>query len=70
MKYKRVDLKKSFYVSRGELINYTIKVLNTGDLEDPKTSFDTKSEPKYLNETEAKSEVKKYILSTRVIQYI
>ena len=39
-------------------------------MEDPKSSFDTKNEPKYSNETEAKSEVKKAILPSRGSQYI
>ena len=39
-------------------------------MEYPKASFDTKNEPKYLNEAGAKSEVKKAILSSRVMQYI
>ena len=39
-------------------------------MEDPKDSFDTKNEQKYLNETEAKSEFKKSILATRVRRYI
>ena len=61
-----------------KIINYTIKYLkNTEDvlvlvqeMEDTKDSFDTKNEPKDLNEAEANSEVKKYILAARVRQYI
>ena len=63
---------------RENLINYTIKELNktkdvlvlVQDTEDPKSSFDTKNETKYLNESEAKSEVKNSILATRVRKYI
>ena len=40
------------------------------DMEDPKAYFNIKNEPKYLNKTEAKSEVKKGILSAIVRQYI
>ena len=40
------------------------------DMESLKASFDTKNEPKDLNESEAKSEVKKAILDTIVRQYI
>ena len=40
------------------------------DMEDPKASFDTKNEPKHLDETEAKSEVKKAILAVRVRHYV
>ena len=39
-------------------------------MEDPKASFDTKKEPKYLNKTETRSEVKKYILAKIVSRYI
>ena len=39
-------------------------------MEDPKVSFDAKNEPKYLDETEAKSEVMKDILTSIVRQYI
>ena len=39
-------------------------------MEDPKASFDTQNELKYLNETEAKYEVKKAILAARLSQYI
>ena len=39
-------------------------------MEYPKSSFDTKNEPKYVNGAEAKSEVKKSILAARVRQYI
>ena len=50
-----------------KIIDYTIKQLNKSkdilvlvqDMKYPKASFETKSEPKYLNETETKSEVKK-----------
>ena len=60
------------------LINYTIKESNNSnyvlvlvqDMEYPKASFDTKNGPKYLNETEAKSEFKKYVLDERVRKYI
>ena len=40
------------------------------DMEDPRDSFDTKNEPKYLNESESKYEVKKDIMGARVRQYI
>ena len=78
LKYERVDLKKSFDVFRFFLINYTIKESNNSnyvlvlvqDMEYPKASFDTKNGPKYLNETEAKSEFKKYVLDERVRKYI
>ena len=39
-------------------------------MEDPKSSLDTKNEPKDLNEAEAESEVKKSILAAKVRQYI
>ena len=39
-------------------------------MEDPKACFVTKNEPKHFDETEAKSEVKKDILSARVRKYI
>ena len=39
-------------------------------MENPKALFDTKNEPKELNETEAKSEVNKYILAKIVRRYI
>ena len=39
-------------------------------MEDPKASFNIQNGPKYLNETEAKSEVKKYILASIVRHYI
>ena len=39
-------------------------------MEDPKASFNIQNGPKYLNETEAKSEFKKAILAVRVRQYI
>ena len=60
------------------MINYTIKYLNKDKdglllvqyIEDPKAPFDTNNEPKYLNETEAKSEFKKYVLDERVRKYI
>ena len=39
-------------------------------MENPKASFDTKNEPKYLYKDEAKSEVKKAILDAIVRQYI
>ena len=71
-------MKKSFDVFREKIINYTIKELNNAedvlvlvqDINDPKASFDTKNEQKYLNETEAKSEFKKAILATKLRQYI
>ena len=40
------------------------------DVEDPKDSFDTKNQPKHLNETEATYEVNKAILYARVRHYI
>ena len=60
------------------MINYTIKELKkleeglvlVQDMEYPKASFDTKNKPKDLNKAEAKSEVKKSLLDTRVRQYI
>ena len=39
-------------------------------MEDLKASFDTKNEPKDLNESEVRSEVKKDILAVRVRRYI
>ena len=39
-------------------------------MEDPKCSFNTKNESKYLNEAEAKCEFKKTILATIVRHYI
>ena len=39
-------------------------------MEDPKDSFDTKNDPKYLNEAEAKSKFKIVILAARVRLYI
>ena len=39
-------------------------------MEYPKSSFDTKNEAKDLKKAEAKSEVKKYILASRVRYYI
>ena len=36
-------------------------------MEDPKAYFDTKNGPKYENETEVKSEVKKAILAARIM---
>ena len=38
-------------------------------MEYPKDSFDTKNEPKYLNQAEAKYEVNKAILAARARQY-
>ena len=78
LKYEKVELNKSFDVSRKKIINYTIKDLNNAkyflllvqDMEDPKTSFDTKNELKDLNENEPKSKIKKAILATRVRKYI
>ena len=63
---------------RENIINYTIKESNnTNDvlvliqaMEYTKASLDAKYEPPYLDETEAKSEVKKAILDVRVRQYI
>ena len=78
LKYEKAYLKKFFDVFREKLINYTIKELNNTrdfivlvqEMEDPKGYFDTKNEPKDSYKSEAKSEVKKYILATRVRQYI
>ena len=78
LKYEKSELKKSFDVFRENIINYTIKELKNyedvlvlvQDMEDPKSSLDTKNEPKDLNEAEAKSEVKKSILAAKVRQYI
>ena len=61
-----------------KLTNHAIKYLKNAkevlvlvqDMEDPKDFFDTKNEPKDQDETEEKSEVKKYILDSRVRQYI
>ena len=39
-------------------------------MEDPKAYLDTKNETKYLNEAEAKSRFKKYVLAERGRQYI
>ena len=60
------------------MINYTIKELKNleeglvlvQDMEYPKDYLGTKNKPKDLNKAEAKSEVKKYLLDTRVRQYI
>ena len=38
-------------------------------MEDMKASLDTKNEPKYLNQAEAKYEVNKYILALIVSKY-
>ena len=78
LKTEKVELKKSFGVFRGEIINYPIKELKNAndvlvlvqDMEDTKVSSDAKNEPKYLDETEAKSEVNKAILCARVRHYI
>ena len=78
LKYDKLYLKQSFDVFRGKLINYTIKYLKNSEyvivlvqaMEDPKSSFDTKNELKYLNEIEDNSEFKKAILAAIVRQYI
>ena len=67
LKYDKLELKKYFDVFRVNLINYIKKGLTISKdilvlvqaMEDPKASFDTKNEPKDLNEAEDKSEVKK-----------
>ena len=74
LKYEKVEFKKYFDVFRENQINYTIKYLKNyeyvlvlvQDTKYPKASFDTKNEPTYLNEAEAKSEVKIAILAVRV----
>ena len=78
LKYEKVELNKSFDVLRGKLINYTIKELKNAkgvlvlvqEMGYLKSSLDTKNKLKYLNEAEAKSEVKKAILTAIVKQYI
>ena len=78
LNYEKVELNKSSDMFGGKLINYTIKELNNfgyvlvllQDMEYKKDYFETKNEPKYLNEPEAKSEFKKAILDARVRQYI
>ena len=50
-----------------ENVEYVLALVQ--DMEDPKSSFDIKKS-KYLNETEAKSEVKKYRMAARVKKYI
>ena len=78
LKYEKVELNKPSDVFGGNLIDYTIQKLKNyedvlvlvQDMEDPKSSLDTKNEPKDLNEAEAKSKFKKAILNARVRQYI
>ena len=77
LKYEKVELDKSFDVFRGKIINYTIKYLNNAqdiialiqDMEDPKAFLNAKTEPNYLDETEAKYEINKAILTARVRHY-
>ena len=54
LKYDKLYLKKSFYVFRDKLINYTIKELKNAkdvlvlvqDMEDPKAPLNTKKKQK------------------------
>ena len=51
-------------------MGWTTSIVFVQDMEYPKASFDTKNEPKYVNETETRYKVKKSILAARVRQYI
>ena len=63
LKYEQVDFKKSFDVFRKKIVNYTETELKNAkdvlklvqDMKYPKGYFDTKNDPKYLNEADSKS---------------
>ena len=78
MRYRKVGLKKSFDIFCEKLINSAIEEKNNAedvlmliqDLKDTRSFFDYKSNPKNLTKKEARSEVNKEILDSRVRHYI